>query len=352
MSNLGLQRKILSSEMVNFPVCLAPMVGLSHMAMRMVCRKYMPANAKTIWPTEMLNSRRIPDEIMNQKPENTKHDSELDLVPQILGNEEPFVSKSVQKLKDWGAIGVDINMGCPVKKALKHNYGVALMGDMDYARQVVDMAANNGLPVSVKLRAGHQNDLDFLMKFVNGLVDAGAEWICLHPRIAKMKRRGRADWSQIKYLRDATSVPIVGNGDIQVADDAIKMLNDTDCDMVMIGRALTARPWMLWQIGRQLGFDDPEGLSGEPPSTATDEAQEYGRSLIYLLDEFEGLFPEILGIRRFNFYLKVSHVWLDFGHRLCAKAAMAKNYAEMRSVLLDFFENKTLRYSQRTDLRY
>lgn len=351
--SLGLKRPILNGEM-NFPFCLAPMVGLSHVAMRGLVNYYLPEEAKVIWPTEMLNSRKLPRETLGETPETQKlTDSEQGLVPQILGNDEECIQKSILKLKDWGAVGIDINMGCPVKKALKHNYGVALMGDKDYAKEVARMAVQSSdLPVSVKLRAGTQNDMDYLLGFVAGLQEVGVSWLTLHPRTAEQKRRGKADWAQIKRVRQNVDVPVMGNGDIQVYTDALQMLEETECDAVMIGRALTARPWMLWQLGEHFGMKPPVHHQGPAPQTAEEEAAEYGRALLYLVGLFRRYYAESLGLRKFLFYIKVSHVWLDFGHRLFAKVSQAKSYDELEQTLAEFFFNKSFRMSKKTELRY
>ncbi|MGZ3692402.1 MAG: tRNA-dihydrouridine synthase family protein, partial [Pseudobdellovibrio sp.] len=177
---------------LNYPLCLAPMVGLSHVALRRLIQDYMPKNATTHWPTEMLNSRRVPGENFKTTPETLRGDRETHLVPQILGNEEKPIQQSVVRLvNEWGASGIDINMGCPVQKALKHNYGVSLMGDLDYAARVVEMTkAHSTVPVSVKLRAvGSEKSVPELIKFVQRLVDSGADFITLHPRTAEQKRR-------------------------------------------------------------------------------------------------------------------------------------------------------------------
>lgn len=262
----GLHRPILHSK-VNFPLCLAPMVGLTHVAMRELMREYMPANAFTIWPTEMLNSRRLPYENLQTTPETMRAEFEPGLVPQILGNEEQPIADSVKRLIEWGAEGIDINMGCPVQKALKHNYGVALMGDPDYAAEVVRMTVkNSSVPVSVKLRAvGSNKEFKELLNFVLKLREAGASWVCLHPRTAAQKRRGQADWEQIKQLHRAVDFPVIGNGDVQTVEDALNMLTETGCDMAMSGRGLAARPWMLWQLGEELGFATPLGKRGRGP---------------------------------------------------------------------------------------
>lgn len=350
-SQVGLSRPLLDGK-VNFPVCLAPMVGLSHIGLRLLVRRFLPQGAFTLWPTEMLNSRRLPHEILGQTPETLKSPEEEGLVPQILGNEADPIQASLRKLKEWGAVAVDINMGCPVRKALKHNYGVALMGDPDYAAQVVEMAVKaDAGPVSVKLRAGHQKDREFLLNFVKALESAGASWICLHPRLAAEKRRGKSDWTQIAWVRERLSIPVIGNGDIQESEDVFQMLEQTGCDMVMIGRALTARPWILWQVGHRLGWPNPKGFHGAPPETPEQEGELFGECLLWLVDVYKQSFVENMGLKKFNFYIKNASPWLEFGHALMADCSKAKSYEELKFYLEKFFLSPQ-RMMKRTELRY
>lgn len=356
-------RPILNGR-VNFPLCLAPMVGLTHVALRLVVRDYLPSDAFTIWPTEMLNSRRIPDEDLSKTPEAMRAPFEVGLVPQILGNDEQFISRSVKKLIAWGAEGIDINMGCPVQKALKHNYGVALMGDASYAAEVVRMTVRHSpVPVSVKLRAGTQSDFDFLVRFVEGLKEAGASWVSLHPRTAAQKRRGVADWDQIRKLRDRVDLPLIGNGDIQIADDVFSMLQTTGCDLAMAGRALAARPWLLWQVGERLGFSEPEqsqaghlGVWDEvlgkrrAPQTQEEEGAEYGKCLLKLIALSREYFGENLALRKIRFYVRTTSVWLTFGHSLISVTTKAKNLEELEDGVRRFF-SVPVEMVQRTQLR-
>jgi len=335
---------------VNFPVTLAPMVGLSHIALREVVSSYLPEGARTLWPSEMLSSRRIPSENLRTTPEALHSPDEKFWVPQILGNEEKYIAPSVARLADHGADGIDINMGCPVQKALKHNYGVALMGDADYAARVVEMTVRNTrLPVSVKMRAGFENTSQNIIPFVQKLQDAGAAWITLHPRTAEQKRHGTADWTQIRAVKEALSIPVIGNGDIQIACDAIDMRERTGCDLVMIGRALVARPWMLWQIGELMGQPVPPGREGRAPSTPEEEGREFYRCALAVHEKMRRHFDKpVLVQKKFLFYIKTASVWLEFGHTLYSDVSKGKTPDEVEAAIHRFFrhEQRMLRRSE------
>ncbi|MEK6628184.1 MAG: tRNA-dihydrouridine synthase family protein [Bdellovibrionota bacterium] len=345
---------------LNFPLCLAPMVGLTHVALRRLISDYMPLNATTHWPTEMLNSRRVPGENLKTTPETLRRPEENNLVPQILGNEAIPIEKSVIRLvNEWGASGIDINMGCPVQKALKHNYGVSLMGDSDYAASVVEITKKySSVPVSVKLRAvGSEKSIPELIKFVQKLVDAGADWITLHPRTAEQKRKGSANWLQITELKKQVKIPIIGNGDIQTYQDVLQMLNETKADKAMAGRALAARPWMMWQLGEQLGFEAPIGYENKKaPQTPEEEGAEYGKCLLKFIDYCEESFmqdafaTESLTLRKIQFYIRTTHVWLEFGHALMAKTSRANSLVDLRISVLEFFSQEQ-RMNLKTELR-
>lgn len=345
---------------LNYPLCLAPMVGLTHVALRRLICDYLPKNATTHWPTEMLNSRRVPGENLQTTPETLRRAEENNLVPQILGNEEIPIEKSVIRLvNEWGASGIDINMGCPVQKALKHNYGVSLMGDSDYAAKVVEITKRHStVPVSVKLRAvGSEKSIPELIKFVQKLADSGADWITLHPRTAEQKRKGTADWSQITELKKNVKIPIIGNGDIQTFEDVVQMLNETKADKAMAGRALAARPWMMWQLGERLGFEAPPGFENKTaPQTPEQEGAEYGKCLLKFIDYCEESFMQTAGvaesltIRKIQFYIRTTQVWLEFGHTLMAKTSRCQTLQDVRTATAEFFSQEQ-RMNLRTELR-
>ncbi|MCO4793233.1 MAG: tRNA-dihydrouridine synthase family protein [Bacteriovoracaceae bacterium] len=348
------KERIELKELAEFPFCLAPMVGLSHVVLRDLIRQYIPAGMDTIWPTEMLNSRRIFAQPIGDTPETKKSPFDSNLVPQILVNEEKFLKESLPKLESWGACALDINMGCPQSKALSHNYGVSLMGDPSYAHEIVRKARQyTELPLSVKLRAGFNNDKEFLLKFCEGLYKAGANWLTLHPRTPKQKRRGDADWAQIKMIKDTFNLPLIGNGDVQTWEDALQMRQETNCDAVMIGRALCSRPWLLWQLAHKLGYPSPKGREGEsPPFSPEEEALEYGKSVMFFIQSSFKYFEKKDAYKRINFYIRVSHPWLNFGHSLVSKMAKSKSCEEMLEECDNFFGKSQLLMSQKTELRY
>lgn len=326
------------ADLSDLPLCLAPMVGLTHVAMREALRYYMPQGASTIWPTEMLSSRRLPHQKLDQTAMTLKGNAESGLVPQILGNKQKDIEVSIQILKEWGAVGIDINMGCPVKKALRHNYGVSLMGDADYAEEVVSYAVEaSDLPVSVKFRAGRQNDLEVLKNFATKVERAGASWVTLHPRTAEQKRRGRADWAQIAYLKKILDIEVIGNGDVQNLEDFLKMKEQTSCDMVMVGRALTARPWLLWQVGEHYSYKKGEGLSGEAPRDGYEEGEEFARHLKRFVSLCFHYFEKEDAIKKIRFYMRVAHPWLMFGHDLTSRMMRPQTEGEFLYVIESFF---------------
>jgi hypothetical protein len=205
---------------------------------------------------------------------------------------------------------------------------VALMGDSSYAARVTEIAVKNTkLPVSVKLRAGLQSDEKFLVDFVKRLESVGAAWITLHPRTAEQKRRGSADWNQIRLLKSVLKIPVVGNGDIQCPEDISAMMDETGCDRVMIGRALLAKPWLI-SYSSHSSYKELDSHA---------EAEFYGRFLKRVLQISRECYPEEKGLRKIRFLLYHGSVWLEYGHTLYALMKKAKNYQEASDYLEAFF---------------
>lgn len=335
---------------VDFPCFLAPMVGLSHVALRQTVARYLPAGRSTLLFTEMLSSRRLPTERIGDRPETAFVEHET-LAPQLLANEERFIEASLRKLERMQPAAIDINMGCPVSKALKHNWGVALMGDPRYAEDVVRMTVRHSRwPVSVKLRTGLSDDPEYLVDFARMLEEAGAAWLTIHPRIASQQRRGIPRRDYIARVRDALRIPVVGNGDVQTAADALELLSDTGCDGVMIGRAAVARPWIFWQIAEALALPCPPGREGEvAPADGLQEGAEYARALAAFVDVCELRFQPADAIKRLKFFSHWGGRWLDFGHELWRRMTNVGDLDAARVVGREFF-SVPQRMSPRTTL--
>lgn len=325
---------------VNFPVIFAPMAGLSHVAFRQVIRSYLPQNISPILFTEMLSTRLLPQEDVGKTPQTRVAKGEVDLVPQIIGNDAELIAKSLENLNAIQPAGIDINMGCPVSKVLKHNWGVALMGDIRYAEEVVRMTRQlTPLPLSVKIRTGLQDDPLYLVDFSKMLEEAGADWITLHPRIQGLHRKGSANWEYIGRVREAVRIPVVGNGDVQEASDILLMQRKTHCDGVMVARAATARPWIFWQVGESLGLPPPIGREGEKaPRTCEEEGLEFHRALSEFCDHLETHFTFTEQMPRLKLFLAWGHKWLFFGHFLSTQVNRCKDMPSARRVISRFFE--------------
>ena len=191
------------------------------------------------------------------------HADERPLGIQIFGAEPDVMAETARIAEEMGADIVDINMGCWVPKVCKTGSGAALLKDPETAEKIVRAVVKAvKVPVTVKVRAGWDYSLYAAPDLAKRFQDAGIQMLTLHARFAKQGFEGEADWDLIKRLRDSVSVPLVGNGDVKSPEDALKMIRQTGCDGVMVGRAAISNPWALGKISA--------ALSGRPePSEPT-----------------------------------------------------------------------------------
>lgn len=329
---------------VTFPFMIAPMVGISHVAFRELIRSYLPEGIAPLLFTEMLSTLRLPYEKWEDQPGPLTSIGETDFIPQLLGNEESYIAGSIERLLPLHPWGFDINMGCPASHQLSHNWGVRLLGDMDYAAQVVSVTKKHSpRPVSVKLRAatGSQIDLDYLIKFTGRLEEAGADWITLHCRTQNQGHHGYAHWDLVHEVAKVRKIPVVANGDIHHWQNAMDLLVKYQVDGAMIARAATARPWILWQLAQKFGnFQKPKGRwETAPPWTAEDEGREYFRAVLRFSCLLENYFGDsAFALKKLIFFVAHGSKWLLFGHQFFHGVKRCQNLVQVRDFVNDYAE--------------
>jgi tRNA-dihydrouridine synthase B len=217
------------------PLVLAPMAGITDRQFRLVLRR--------ISSEALVRNNKRARLLMRYAEE------ERPISIQIYGREPAHMAAAARVVEEIGADICDINMGCPANKILKGCSGCALMGDLDLARAIVTQVRRAiSIPLSVKFRLGLDDERRNYLELGRICEGEGVDVVAMHARTARQMFGGRADWREIARLKDALAIPVVGNGDIVVADDAVSMLRETGCDGVMIGRASMKNPWIYRQI--------------------------------------------------------------------------------------------------------
>jgi len=243
---------------VDPPLWLAPMAGVTDRDFRLIVRRIGGVGVVTM---EFISSRAIVSG--NEKTRELMHFSpeERPLSIQIYGSDAATMREAALVVEELGADICDINMGCPANKVLKGCAGAALMGDLKLAERVIRTVRDAiTIPLTVKFRLGldegRRNYLD-----LGRICEAnGVQAVAMHARTARQMFSGEADWSHLARLKEALSIPVIGNGDVREPEDAVRMLAATGCDGVMAGRGATINPWLFRQIAARISggtFTEP-----------------------------------------------------------------------------------------------
>ncbi|NQX14560.1 tRNA dihydrouridine synthase DusB [Rathayibacter sp. VKM Ac-2857] len=238
------------------PVVLAPMAGITNTAFRRLCREF----GNGLYVSEMITSRAL----VERTPESMRlirhHPSEKVRSIQLYGVDPKTVAEAVTMLvAEDRADHIDLNFGCPVAKVTRKGGGAALPWKLPLFRQIVEGAvkAAGDVPLTVKMRKGIDSDHLTYLEAGRAAEGAGVASIALHARTASEFYSGQADWSAITTLKQAiSSVPVLGNGDIWSAEDALRMMSETGCDGVVVGRGCLGRPWLFGDLAAAFAGSD------------------------------------------------------------------------------------------------
>jgi nifR3 family TIM-barrel protein len=267
---------------LDVPVVLAPMAGITNTAFRRLCREY----GAGLYVSEMITSRAL----VERTPESMRlirhHESETTRSIQLYGVDPKTVAEAVTMLvAEDRADHIDLNFGCPVPKVTRKGGGAALPWKLGLFREIVEraVAAAGDIPLTVKMRKGIDSDHLTYLEAGKAAEGAGVASIALHARTAAEFYSGTADWSAIETLKNTiTGVPVLGNGDIWSAQDALRMVEETGCDGVVVGRGCLGRPWLFGDLAAAFRG---EAVKAQP--TLGEVAQAFKRHAELLVEFFD-----------------------------------------------------------------
>lgn len=320
---------------LDVPVVLAPMAGITNTAYRRLCREF----GAGLYVSEMITSRALVERTRESMRLITHHESETTRSIQLYGVDPATMREAVTMLVAENlADHIDMNFGCPVAKVTRKGGGAALPWKRDLFRSIIEesVKAAGDIPVTVKMRKGIDSDHLTYLEAAKAAEGAGVAAIALHARTAADFYSGQADWSAIRTLKETiTSVPILGNGDIWSAEDAIRMVEETGCDGVVVGRGCLGRPWLFGDLASafrvragELDADTAARTKAQPDLGVVVAAF---RRHTELLVEFFG--DENHACRDIRKHVAWYFKGYPVGHEVRASLSMVSSLAEMDDVL-------------------
>ena len=313
---------------IEIPIILAPMAGVTDYPFRILCKEM---GAGIVY-SEFVSADGIIRENSKTLSLIRFEEPERPIGIQIFGSDAEVMSQAARYVyKSFKPNILDINYGCPVPKVTKKGGGSAALQDLclmdDITAAVVESVPE--IPVTVKMRAGWNNDSIVIPEVGKRLENIGIKAIALHPRTTKQRYTGNANWSYIKELKESCSIPVIGNGDVRTTDDMMRMFEETGCDAVMVGRAAQGNPWFF--------RDAVAALKGEPkpqPPSLHDIAMTCSRHFDLLLENRGEKTGSNMMRKHFSNYIKGFPGASNFRQRLVT----APDLSSMKDALNIFIE--------------
>ena len=302
---------------------LAPMAGVTDLPFRLLCKEQGAA----LCCMEMVSAKGIYYNNKNTESLLTVDERERPVSLQLFGSDPEIMAAMAAKIEHRNFDILDINMGCPVPKVVNNGDGSALMKNPKLAGEIIEkMVKAIDKPVTVKIRKGFDDEHINAVEMAHIAQESGAAAVAVHGRTREQYYSGKADWSIIADVKNAVSIPVIGNGDILDAKDVIAMKEQTDCDGFMIGRGAQGNPWIFHQI---LHYFETGELIGKPPM------EEMVKTMLRhakLQIEFKG---DYLGIRE----MRKHAAWYTAGYKGASKLRGRINDVESYDELEQLFED-------------
>ena len=244
----------LQARMRQRMVALAPVASITNSIYRRICKRF----GADYVVTELVSSEGLSRDSLRSYELARFTPAERPLAVQIFGGNPDKMGQAAELVNEMQPDAIDINMGCPARKVVRNAGGSDLLRDLPrLARVVRAVVARAAVPVSVKIRAGWDESSITAVEAARIIEAEGGQWVTVHPRTRKQGFAGEARWEIIRQVKDAVQIPVVGNGDIRSADDALRMFEHTGCDSVMVGRGSFGYPWIFEQIRSKLAGNEP-----------------------------------------------------------------------------------------------